>query len=882
MLVAKCKTFQEGFIMKYSVIKKFIILFAVILLGNCVFALDYSVYKLDDGQTVIIKQVKNNPIVVIDTWVKTGSINENDQNNGVSHFLEHLFFKGTTLHPPGDFDKILESKGAVTNAATSKDFTHYYITIPSKYFDLAMDLHSDMLLNPLVPRKELEKERKVVMEEIAKDANNPNEKVYDNLNAMLYKTHPYKRKVLGTNEIIGKISREEILDYYKTHYGPQNMVTIVIGDVDPQHALDKIKEDFKSEPRKLTKNINKPEKPLTNKITKVDYQPVQSGYMLIGYRSANAFNKDTYALDVLATILGEGRSSVLYQSIKEQKQLADSISANNATYKEDGVFAISADFSPENSDKLKKAIFDEVAKLQRQGVTQSQLQLAKNVIERDTHYSRESVDNIASEIGYTTVLTDNPKYYEEYLGNIKKVTAFDVKRVANKYLGENRSAVSIVLPTDQKNVTQIKQPLVQHNAKLVQDTPDTKKYLMDNGATLLVSPNELNDIVAISIYIKGGDFLEKIPGTSDLTASVMMKGTKNYSSLELAQALEDNGIKISPTASDDTFSIDVLTTKDQLSKTYELLNEVVNNATFDDFEIEKTKNTMLNSIIQSRDVPMNVALEEYKNLIFENSVYSQGNKVLEKTLPRVQKTDIVNYYNTIFNPKNIVISVNGNVNTEEIQNKLSDIFQCKAQNAGVFDYNSHSSEIPYLTSPKNFVKDIKDLQTAWIIMGWQTAGVQNQKESATLQVINSILGSGMSSRLFRNVRDQEGLAYQIGSSYSPKMLRGSFTVYIGTNPKTLNIAKEKMLEEVTRLKTEFVSDKELREAKDKIIGHYILSQETNLDKATTLGWFEVSGRGFEFKDKYEKLINSITASDIVEAANKYFNENFVTSIVEKQ
>ena len=176
---------------------KFAIIFLVVFVcQNFVMAQDYSVFKLDDGQTVIIKQVKNNPIVDIDTWVKTGSINENAQNNGVSHFLEHLFFKGTKNHPTGEFDKILESKGAETNAATSKDFTHYYITIPSKDFDTAIDLHADMLLNPLIPRKELEKERKVVMEEIAKDENNPSNKVYVNFNSLMYKNHPYKRKVI--------------------------------------------------------------------------------------------------------------------------------------------------------------------------------------------------------------------------------------------------------------------------------------------------------------------------------------------------------------------------------------------------------------------------------------------------------------------------------------------------------------------------------------------------------------------------------------------------------------------------------------------------------------------------------------------------------------
>jgi len=182
--------------------------------------------------------------------------------------------------------------------------------------------------------------------------------------------------------------------------------------------------------------------------------------------------------------------------------------------------------------------------------------------------------------------------------------------------------------------------------------------------------------------------------------------------------------------------------------------------------------------------------------------------------------------------------------------------------------------------PKNSVKKVKDLKTAWLILGWQTTGLQNQKDYATLKVIDAILGSGMSSRLFRNVRDQEGLAYQLGSSFSPNILRGTFTIYIGTNPKTLSLAKEKMLFEVNRIKTEFVSDKELNEAKEKIIGNYVISLETNMDKATNVGWFEASGRGYDFKDKYQQLINSVSASDIVEVANKYFNANYVTSVVE--
>ena len=165
---------------------------------------------------------------------------------------------------------------------------------------------------------------------------------------------------------------------------------------------------------------------------------------------------------------------------------------------------------------------------------------------------------------------------------------------------------------------------------------------------------------------------------------------------------------------------------------------------------------------------------------------------------------------------------------------------------------------------------------------WQTTGVENKKDYAALQVMDSLLGSGMSSRLFKNIRDQEGLAYQLGSSYVPNVLKGSFVVYIGTNPQSMEKAKSLLIKEVFRLKKEFVTSKELKEAKDKLIGNYIISLETNLEKASSLGWYEVSGRGYAYTDEYIKLINSVTESDIIEAANKYFNDNYVLSIVKPQ
>ncbi len=855
--------------------KKFIVLLITLLFANIVNAADLNVYKLDNGQTVVIKEVKNNPIVTIDTWIKTGSINENDKNNGVSHFLEHLFFKGTTNHAPGEFDKILETKGAITNAATSKDFTHYYITIPSKDFDLALEMHSDMLLHPLIPRKELEKERKVVIEEIMKDANSPTTLVYDNLINMLYTNHPYKRKVIGKADIIKNIQREQILDYYNTYYNPSNMITVIVGDVDTASAIEKVKYDFNAEYEKpLEQNFPK-EKILTSQARNTAYTDVQTGYMIIGFRGTDIDDKDSYALDVLSTILGDGRSSVFYQKIKEQKQLANSIGASNTGFKDDGIFYISATFNPEKCTKLEESIFEEIKNIQKNGVTQEQLQLAKNIIERDTYYNRESISNIAGEIGYTFVTTNDIKYYDTYIENIKKVTADDVKRAADKYLGINKSAVSIVLPQNCKevkisNITPKTEP-----AKLISENNNTQKYELSNGATLLLTPNTVNDIIAISIFSKGGELTEKIAGTADLTASVLTRGSKKYSAVEFARVLEDNGIKIVPSAQSDALSITVLTTKNEIDKTLELLNEVINNAALDDYEIEKSRTDKLNAIKKSKDIPLNLAIDNYKTYIFENTPYSISNKILEKTLAQITQEDIKAYYDKAFFPQNVVISINGNVDKDKIVNEFTKIFNNKKGEK--FDYAKYS--IPSLKEGKKITTSVKDLKTDWIIIGWQTAGVLNRKDYAALQVIDSMLGSGMSSRLFKNLRDKDGLAYQLGSQYSPNVLKGAFIVYIGTNPENLNYAQNRMLEEVFRLKKEFVGSKELQEAKDKLLGHYIIGQETNLDKATTIGWFEASGRGYKFDDQYAQLINSVTESDIIEVANKYFNNKYILSII---
>ncbi len=858
--------------------KKILIICILFFMPLFAFASEAQVYKLKNGQTVIIQQVKTNPIVTIDTWIKTGSIDETDKNNGVAHFLEHLFFKGSSKYPVGEFDRIIESNGGITNAGTSKDFTHYYITIPADKFDLALDLHSDMLLTPQIPSDELEKERMVVIEEICKDLNSPKNKLTKNLVALTYQTHPYKREVIGKKEVIENIKREEIFDFYNKHYGPQNMITLIVGDVEPQETLKKVENAFSNNPKKSKQNSYKKEKRLTSNVEKIAYEDISTGYLGIGYNTVPMKHKDTYALDILAVILGQGRSSRFYQNIKDNKQLAYSISAGNSSSKDDGMFIISANFQPENVSKLRKEINNEVEKIKKYGITDEDLAFAKKVIEKDTLFARESISDIAEEIGYTLVVAGDFKYYDNYLKNINSVKTSDIQRVANKYL--KYSATSILLPKKyEKQINEMK-VIKNTEAKFIKEAFGVKKYQLENGATLLINQNDSNEIIGISITANGGEFLEKIPGTSFLTTQLMTKGTKKYSFEELSRIMEENGINITPSSGGDKVVINILTTKPQLTKALELLDEIINNAVLQEDKLNKDKTSLLNNIKKSRDIPLKVALENYQTLIFKGSPYSNTNKILEKTVPTIQIKNIQEFYDKAFHPENIVIAVNGNVNERELIGSFTNIFNGKK--GAKFDFNKHINDVKPIIKPETVENKIENLETAWYFAGWQTSGVTNKKEYATLQVINSILGGGMSSRLFRNVRDTEGLAYQIGSSYSPNRIKGQFMVYIGTNPKTLKYSEKRLMEEVNRLKTEPISAQELKAAKEKLIGQYYIGLETNLDKAVTLSNFEASSRGFEFIDEYKNLINSVTSTDIMNVAKKYFNENKVTSIVKEK
>jgi len=425
-----------------------------------------EVYKLENGHTIIIAQ-KQGELVNVSTWVKTGSINEDDKITGISHFLEHLMFKGTQNHPAGEFDRILEARGAIVNAATWKDYTFYYVTLPKgendKYFKEALDLHADMMLNAILPEEEIgpvfdfnnpqveeKRERYVVIEEIRMRDDQPWTITYDELNNLMYTEHPYKRDVIGTGDVISSVPRKTIFDYYKKWYTPENMTTIIVGDVDPAQTLKEIREKFafKELPASVKPEYSpEPEQTQPRYVEKTGNY--NTGFLMFGFHGPKAGNlKDSIALDVLSIILGEGNSSRLYQNLieKPDKPVFNVVGTTQYQFKDGNTFFVQANFRPDQKDKAKELLRNEFRNIVDFPVSEEELRKAKKKLKSNFAEESETVSEIGESIGHYITICDNITCYAEYLKVLDTITIQDILEAAGKYLDLNKVSISILLP----------------------------------------------------------------------------------------------------------------------------------------------------------------------------------------------------------------------------------------------------------------------------------------------------------------------------------------------------------------------------------------------------------------------------------------------------
>ncbi len=429
---------------------------------------DVEIYERENGHKIVLAH-KEGDMVNVSSWVKTGSINENDVNNGISHFLEHLMFKGTNTYKVGEFDKLLESKGAIVNAATWKDYTFYYVTLPrgidNKDFDMALDLHADMMMDPVFPSEELgapfdlnddsvsdKRERHVVIEEIRMRKDQPWTKVYNVCNHNMYTSHPYKRDVIGTPEIISQVTREDIDNYYRAFYTPKNLTTIVVGDFDHEQVLNTICEKFNF-PNRVEKEVtvHVPDAPVSQTRYIETKANTQTSYLMFGWLGPKACElKESICLDLISIIFGDGSSSRLQQNLIEKlpDKIFNMISSEHYQFKDGTNFFIQANFKPEAKDRAIELVKKELSNLIDTRITEEELSKAKKRTKSRFAYAAETVSEIGETIGYYMTVCDDLKLIEDYLTDLESVSVDDLEACIHKYLSLDNAVISVLVPEE--------------------------------------------------------------------------------------------------------------------------------------------------------------------------------------------------------------------------------------------------------------------------------------------------------------------------------------------------------------------------------------------------------------------------------------------------
>lgn len=434
-----------------------------------------GIHKVYDNGYQLVYVPKRGEVFNISTWVKTGSIHEDNQNNGVSHFLEHLMFKGTERFKPGEFDKAMESMGAIINAATWKDFTFYYITGPkgnhNKNFEKALDMHADMLLFSTLPEEEIgephdpfdphstanKRERGVVIEEIGMREDQPWTKIYQALNHLMYPDgHPYQRDVIGTRQIIGSIPREAIMRYYREWYGAENLATIIVGDFDPAWLEEKVLQyfDFSRQPRDgfgpKKRRYDFPELSDNGKRLAEVSGEYQTTFFIMGFHGPHTSNlKETIAVDVASKVLGEGRSSRLYQAFIERPRepVFNTISTGQSTFRMGNVIYVQGNFNSPDAHTHLQQVKDEIqAYLTKNPITQDEFDRAVKKMKVDFAETSETASGIAESIGESLTIADSIDAYIRYPDVLQQLTRDDVQQAALRWLAPETCYSAVLVP----------------------------------------------------------------------------------------------------------------------------------------------------------------------------------------------------------------------------------------------------------------------------------------------------------------------------------------------------------------------------------------------------------------------------------------------------
>jgi len=817
---------------------------------------------LPNGLTIIVQEDHSAPVASVQAWCATGSIDEDEHlGAGLSHILEHMLFKGTKTRSTNVIAQKIQDVGGYINAYTSFDRTVFWIDVPKDGIATALDVLADAMMNSTLPPEEYQKEQEVIRREFAMGLDDPDRVVGLRLFATAYQRHPYRFPVIGEIEIYNQLTHEQVMQYYKTRYVPNNLTFVVAGDVDAEKVRQQLTEFFKAYPEKSLKPLFIPEEPPQLGRREVHEEfATELTHLSLAWHIPEVTNPDVPALDLLSSILGDGRSSRLYRRVREEAGLAYRISAFSYTPGDPGLFGIDATLDPKKREAAEQLVLRILDEVKQAGVTTEELMKAKKISLSHHLGALTTVRGQASDIGSNWLLTRNLNFSRDYLDAAQKVTLDDIKRVAARYLtNENLTVVSLNPKGSLLAKTEAAKPV---------GVGEVQKFELSNGLRLLVRQDARLPLVAIGAVFRSG-LLAETPQTNGITrlmAKVLLKGTKTRTAEQIANQIEAVGGSISSEAGNNSFAVSLDITKPDVKLGVELLSDVLLNATMPEEAIAREKEVQIAAIKQDEEQLTTVARNILRQALFTQHPYALRANGSVDSIQRLTRKDLLEFRDRYVVAKNGVIFVFGDVKAAEVK-------QLFEQALAGMKPGTLALTDAHPAAPLNKIETVesrKEKAQGVIMVGYRGADIFSP-DRYPLQLIDEA-SSDLGSRFFVRIREQMGLAYYVGANQMEGLVPGLFAFYLGTDPQKIEPVKTALLDEIHKLATDGLTTEELARAKKKVIGQQEIANQSNDSFGYQCALDEIYGLGFNYYKSLEHGVEAVSLDDIKRVAAKYFRD----------
>lgn len=822
-----------------------------------------NLHVLDNGLQVTWEEDRRQPLVAIEARIKGGLRAEGPYvGTGLTHFIEHMLFKGTPTRPPGTIEQEVRRYGGTINAFTSFDVTGVTLFVEARHLKDALALLADILQHAQFPPEEFEKERQVIISEIQMNLDDPERRLQQLFWQTHFLEHPYRHPILGYQSLLEQLQVQDMADFYAAQYQPQNVTLSCVGDVQSAALVQAVAEIFGAWPRGRldpAQQLVPAEPPTASAKLRTVTLPVQASYVAMGFASTRLTDPATHAGDVLAHILGQGQSSRLYERIVRQRQLAADIAAWNYTPYDPGVFGIQLRTTPEKVEAARRAVVEILEEIGRDGVTEAELRKAQRSLATSYVFHLQTFEAKAADLASALTGTGDPAFSRQYLKNIERVTQAQVQAAAQQLLDPSRMTTVIIQPATAP--TEAPAPATAPPLAVT-------KAVLPNGLTVLVGADPRLPMVSLVVGARGGVRVEEEAheGLSNLTAQLLTKGTSKRTAVQIAEQVESLGGVLRPFSGRDGFGFSLQLLSEDLPAGLSLAQEIVTEATFPAAELEIQRGLIRQQLQAQEDEVFVVGSRLLRRTLFGRHPYRFDPLGRAESLAAIRREDCLALAKRQLNPANMVVAVFGDVQADQVLAQLQRHFgTLPAQDLnGTWPKALQAEPLTDIRTAQQTV----DKEQAVVMLGFRGL-THASPERPALEVATAIL-SGMAGRLFQAVREQHGLSYTLGAANVPGWDPGYVLIYAATRPKEQARVLALVEEQLETLRKEGFTAEEVAQAQRYLIGaHRMEIQDlTDLAKRATLD--ELYGLGYDAWTRYVERIQAVTVAQANAAVNTYF------------